>query len=123
MRQLSREVGVSNMAPRRHFANKQALLDALAFEGFERLGVVLSRAIADREQNFDTRIVKLARSYVRFATKHSALVRLMFVAKHHADAPAALIEASHLALAPGPATVADSQPSGAVVQETRHGSL
>jgi AcrR family transcriptional regulator len=116
LRELSRELGVSNMAPRRHFANKQALLDALALEGFERLGAVLNRAIADREQNFDARIVKLARAHVRFATKHPALIRLMFSAKHRADAPGDLIAASHLALASGPATVADGQVSGAVVQ-------
>ena len=115
LRELSRAVGVSNNAPRRHFANKQALLDALALEGFERLGAVLNRAIADREQSFDTRIVKLARAHVRFAIKHPALIRLMFSAKHRSDAPAELLAASHLALSPGPATVVDGQASGTVV--------
>ncbi len=115
LRELSRELGVSNMAPRRHFANKQALLDALALEGFSRLSVALNRAVSDREQDFDTRMIKFARAYVRFAMKHSALIRLMFAAKHRAGAPAELIEASYRALAPGPATVADGQASGAVV--------
>ena len=116
LRELSRELGVSNTAPRRHFANKQALLDALALEGFERLGAALNRAVADRRQDFDTRMIKLARAYVRWAMKHSALIRLMFAAKHHIDAPPALIAASNRALAAGPSTIKDGQTSGAVVQ-------
>ena len=44
LRELAREVGVSHAAPRRHFADKQALLDALAEDGFERLGARAARA-------------------------------------------------------------------------------
>ena len=46
LRELAREVGVSHAAPRRHFADKQALLDALAEDGFERLGAELRGALA-----------------------------------------------------------------------------
>jgi AcrR family transcriptional regulator len=116
LRELSRSLGVSYTAPRRHFANKQALLDALALEGFERLGATLNRAIADRSEDFDQRMTKLARTYVRWAMKHSALIRLMVAAKHKADAPAALLEASNRALSAGPLTIADGQASGAVVE-------
>ena len=38
LRELAREIGVSHGAPRRHFPDRQALLDALAESGFERLG-------------------------------------------------------------------------------------
>ena len=34
LRELARRAGVSHAAPRRHFADKQALLDALAEDGF-----------------------------------------------------------------------------------------
>ena len=44
LRELARQVGVSHAAPRRHFAGKQALLDALAEDGFERLGAELRGA-------------------------------------------------------------------------------
>ena len=54
LRELSRSLGVSYTAPRRHFANKQALLDALALEGFERLGATLNRAVSDRNEDFDS---------------------------------------------------------------------
>ena len=81
MRELAREVGVSNNAPRRHFASKQALLDALALQGFERLGAALNRALADQDKDFEKRLVKLARANIRFASSHRALRRLMFTAK------------------------------------------
>ena len=45
LRELARQVGVSHAAPRRHFADKQALLDALAEDGFERLGRELREAM------------------------------------------------------------------------------
>ena len=44
LRELAREVGVSHGAPRRHFPDRQALLDALARAGFERLGRRAARA-------------------------------------------------------------------------------
>jgi len=49
-------------------------------------------AVADREHDFDACLIKLADAYVRFATKHSALIGLMFAAKHQAAAPPELIE-------------------------------
>ena len=45
LRELAREIGVSHAAPRRHFADKQALLDALALDGFERLGREMAAAV------------------------------------------------------------------------------
>src|SRR6187397_898095 len=47
LRELAREIGVSHAAPRRHFPDKQALLDALALDGFERLGRDLSTALGE----------------------------------------------------------------------------
>jgi hypothetical protein len=37
-------------------------------------------------------LIKLADTYVRFATKHSVIIGLMFAAKHRAAAPPELIE-------------------------------
>ena len=50
LRELSRELGVSHTSPRRHFAGKQALLDALALRGFERFDETLSRAVGKTGQ-------------------------------------------------------------------------
>jgi hypothetical protein len=48
-------------------------------------------AVADREQDFDAWLIKLADAYVRFATRHSALIGLMFAGKHQAAAPPELL--------------------------------
>jgi AcrR family transcriptional regulator len=82
LRELARQVGVSHAAPRRHFAGKQALLDALAEDGFERLGDDLRSALAAAGPSFDARLLAFGRAYVRFATEHAALLELMFAGKH-----------------------------------------
>jgi AcrR family transcriptional regulator len=115
LRELSRELGVSHTSPRRHFADKQALLDALAQRGFERFDLALGRAAKNCGQNFQTRLTKLTRAYVGFALKHSALLGLMFEAKHRADAPRELLEASEKAFAHAAATFAEGQAAGEVV--------
>ena len=114
LRELAREVGVSHAAPRRHFADKQALLDALALAGFQRLGAALDAALADGD-DFATRLLALARAYVGFATGHRALVELMFASKHEAGAPPELAQAADRAFAPALQAVADGQACGAVV--------
>src|SRR5919198_104925 len=55
LRELAREVGVSHGAPRRHFPDRQALLDAVAEAGFERLGVELRSALAGAGEDFERR--------------------------------------------------------------------
>lgn len=114
LRELSRELGVSHTSPRRHFADKQALLDALALHGYERLGATLGRAAKD-EGAFDVRLTKLGRAYVSFALKHPALLVLMSEAKHRPDAPRELLEASEKALAHTLAVFAEGQVKGEVV--------
>jgi AcrR family transcriptional regulator len=64
LRELSREVGVSHTSPRRHFAGKQALLDALAQTGFQRLDAILAEAAKKRARNFAARLTNLAQAYI-----------------------------------------------------------
>src|SRR5213592_1296667 len=52
LRELAREVGVSHAAPRRHFPDRQALLDALAEAGFARLGSELRTAVDGAGEDF-----------------------------------------------------------------------
>lgn len=77
-------------APSRHFASKQALLDALALAGFERLTDALGRA----GEGFGERLSALARTYVSFATANAALLDLMYSRKHDPAAGAELEEAN-----------------------------
>lgn len=115
LRELSREVGVSHTSPRRHFADKQALLDALAQTGFHRLDALLAGAIKGRARNFAARLTNLAQTYVEFALKHPALWALMFEAKHRPGAPRELLEASDAAFSHGPALIKAGQAEGEIV--------
>ena len=97
LRELAREIGVSHAAPRRHFPDKQALLDALALDGFERLGREMAAAV-EPVGEFREGLRALARAYVRFATEHAALLELMYAGKHVPGADA-LREAADRAFA------------------------
>jgi AcrR family transcriptional regulator len=96
LRELARAVGVSHGAPRRHFPDRQALLDAVAEAGFARLGAELRSAVDGAGEDFQTRLRATAAAYVRFATRDAALLELMFAGKHREPA-GALNEASHRA--------------------------
>jgi AcrR family transcriptional regulator len=68
LRDAARRAGVSHNAPYRHFADRDALLAALAAEGFRMLGEALS-GVSGRA---------LGEAYVRFALEHPQRFRLMF---------------------------------------------
>ena len=85
LRELAREVGVSHGAPRRHFPDRQALLDALAEEGFARLGAELRAALDASGEDFEARLRASATAYVRFATRDAALLELMFAGKQREE--------------------------------------
>ena len=115
LRELAREAGVSHAAPRRHFADRQALLDALAEAGFERLGAALAGAVAGAPEDFAERLIAVARVYVAFATEHAALLELMFAAKHGSGDASELREAGTRAFAAPLALVAEGQRTGDIV--------
>jgi AcrR family transcriptional regulator len=96
LRELAREVGVSHAAPRRHFPDRQALLDALAQAGFARLGAALRAASDGTGGDFPTRLQATATAYIRFATANPALLELMFAGKHP-DQSGAVSEAADAA--------------------------
>ena len=82
LRELARDAGVSHGAPRRHFPDRQALLDALAETGFARMGTELRAAVDAAGEDFTPRLQALAAAYVRFATEDAALLELMWAGKH-----------------------------------------
>ncbi|MFJ1982013.1 TetR/AcrR family transcriptional regulator [Streptomyces albogriseolus] len=79
LRDLARDVGVSHAAPRRHFADRRALLDALAESGFMRLGAKLRAAVneIDDKDDLPARLQAFAWAYVQFATENAELTGLM----------------------------------------------
>lgn len=88
LRELARELGVSHGAPRRHFSDRQTLLDALAQAGFARLGAELRAAADGAGADFPARLSAVAAAYVRFATQDAELLELMFAGKHREPAGA-----------------------------------
>jgi AcrR family transcriptional regulator len=84
LRELARQAGVSHGAPRSHFIDRRALLDALAQQGFERLTDNLRSALRT-EGTLEQRARRVGRAYVDFAVEDAALMDLMFAAK--LDAP------------------------------------
>ena len=114
LRELARRIGVSHAAPRRHFAGKQALVDALAEDGFERLGDELRTAMAEAS-DFDGRLLAFARAYVGFATDHAALLELMFAGKHRPGAAPSLREAADRAFEAPLTLIVEAQARGDVV--------
>jgi AcrR family transcriptional regulator len=68
VREAARRAGVSHNAPYRHFPDRDALLAALAAEGFSQL----SKALGNRAGR------ELGEAYVRFALAHPQRFRLMF---------------------------------------------
>lgn len=93
LRDLARQAGVSHAAPRRHFPDRQALLDALAETGFARLGDEVRKAIDAADDDYPARLRAAATAFVRFATDDAALLELMFTAKN-AERSATLREAA-----------------------------
>ncbi|MEU9209414.1 TetR/AcrR family transcriptional regulator [Streptomyces sp. NPDC048415] len=94
LRELARDLGVSHAAPSRHFKDKQALLDALALGGFDRLGEALAASQETVGESFADRLGALVRAYIGFATANAELLDLMFSIKHDPAASDALVKAS-----------------------------
>lgn len=76
LRAVARRAGVSAMAPYRHYADKEALLAAVAAHGFDGLGAALR--VADEAAVADQALVAQAVAYVGYALENPALFRLMF---------------------------------------------
>ena len=113
LRELARETGVSHGAPRRHFADRQALLDALAEAGFERLGSELRAAVETAGEGFPARLQATAGAYIRFATRDAALLELMFAGKH-GDSSGSLEEAAEQAFSVLFELILEGQDEGAL---------
>jgi AcrR family transcriptional regulator len=89
LRDLARQAGVSHAAPRRHFDDRQALLDALAEAGFAHLADEVCEAIDGAGETYEARLRAAATAYLRFAVHDGALLDLMFATKN-ASQPTAL---------------------------------
>jgi AcrR family transcriptional regulator len=78
LRKVARRAGVSHNAPYRHFADKQALLAAIAEFGFHQLTAQIQVALADGADAPGAQLTAIARAYIAFAHQNPALMREMF---------------------------------------------
>lgn len=79
LRQVARRVGVSHNAPYRHFEDKEALLAAVAEQGFSSLQVAMETNIEGIPlNNYQERLTAIGIAYVKFALTHPTYYRLMF---------------------------------------------
>jgi AcrR family transcriptional regulator len=80
LRECARRAGVSHADPYRHFADKQALLLAIARDGFTMLETVGKQAMAGIDDP-RARLDAYGVAYVRFAVEHPVVFRLMFTSE------------------------------------------
>lgn len=78
LRAVARRAGVTYAAPYHHFRDKNALLAAVAVEGYRALQTAVGKALARAPERPLARLQALARSYVRFGVAHPAHYRVMF---------------------------------------------
>ncbi|MFF8944621.1 TetR/AcrR family transcriptional regulator [Streptomyces sp. NPDC014864] len=114
LRELARDTGVSHAAPGRHFKDKQALLDALALTGFERLAQTLESA-DEPARPLERRLAALARAYLGFAVDNAALLELMFARKHDPEVSEQLAAAVDRSVGSFTRLIADAQRRGEIV--------
>jgi AcrR family transcriptional regulator len=76
LRELAESIGVSRAAPYRHFADRRALLAAVAAGGFDRLTAIYRNASGRTPQ---ARLATAGRGYLAFASEQPQMFRLMFV--------------------------------------------
>jgi AcrR family transcriptional regulator len=77
LREVARRAGVSHTAPYRHFEDRDALLAAVAADGFRRLDDALRAGAAAASSAIDG-FRAGGRAYLRFALDHPAHYRIMF---------------------------------------------
>src|SRR5262249_11743683 len=91
MREVARKAGVSHQAPYHHFGDREAILAALAAEGFRKLLGEMERAAKSAGSDPAKAVEAMGRAYVNFALKNPAYFQVMFRAdavplEKHAEA-------------------------------------
>lgn len=95
LRAVARRAGVSPNAPYRHYADKDALLAAMATQGFHDLRDALLAADTTAAQG--EQFTAMAQAYVSFGVANPALFRLMFghpCSRNHPETSAAAARAT-----------------------------
>jgi len=76
LRAVARRANVSSMAPYRHFEDKQALLAAIAIEGYQKLRELCHNALS--VEGNEAKVRAVSRWYFNFATEDPQMYHLIF---------------------------------------------
>jgi AcrR family transcriptional regulator len=113
LREVGRRAGVSHNAPYKHFANKEALLAAVAARELRRHGARLAAAIK-RAPSPEEALAVALREQVGAAVAHPERARLIYGRWTTATATDELVEAAHAASTLTIETVRAAQERGAL---------
>ncbi|QKT03002.1 TetR/AcrR family transcriptional regulator [Ectothiorhodospiraceae bacterium 2226] len=78
LREVAKQAKVSHAAPYRHFADKHALLAAIAHQGFRRLGAAMAAAEAAHPDDPLRQLEEAGWAYVDLAVRNPEITQLMF---------------------------------------------
>jgi AcrR family transcriptional regulator len=78
MREVARKSGVSHQAPYYYFGDREAILAAIAGEGFWTLGQSFLRAVGQAGSDPAKALEAIGHAYVGFALRHPAYFQAMF---------------------------------------------
>src|SRR4051795_7044141 len=78
VRAAARIAGVSSGAPYRHFADKDALLAAVAARGFDELHTDITARLENAGDSALTRVQTIGEAYVQFAITRPGRYQVMF---------------------------------------------
>jgi len=82
---LAKQLGVSQPAPYRHFADREALLAAVTAEAFRQFNAVLSEAISTPSKR--SKLSRIVQAALAFGLRRHGIYRLMFASRIMACAP------------------------------------
>jgi AcrR family transcriptional regulator len=82
---LARKLGVSQPAPYRHFADREALLAAVTAEAFRQFSASLRESIGKPSSR--SKLSRLAQATLAFGLRRNGIYRLMFASRIMACAP------------------------------------
>jgi AcrR family transcriptional regulator len=90
LRKIAQKAGVSHNAPYMHFGDKEAVLAAIAAEGFRLLTIAVESAIATSAQGTREQLIAVSTAYVNFAIDRPHHLQVMFYPYDPAKYPEAI---------------------------------
>src|SRR4029077_15448643 len=85
--ELAKRLGVSQPAPYKHFADREALLTAVTAEAFRQFSAILRESISKPSKR--SKLSRFAQATLDFGLRRNGIYRLMFASRIIACAPKA----------------------------------